>query len=253
MAKQGGMGDNLYVDGFDVSGDIGSIQSVRAPMTMEVVTPINASAESRIGLLHDGGIDFTAFWNPTNAVVLDSEHDVLKALPMTDRVISYFRSTILGAPAASLVSKQVNYDGTRTQDGALTFVTNAVANGYGLDWGVNLTAGKKTDATASNGTGVDLGSTPTSYSQGWAAYLHVFAVTGTSVTVKIQDSADNATFADITGAGFSAALPGRSAQRIASSSATATVRRYVRVVSSGTFSNAVYAVNFVRYEVGGHA
>src|SRR6185295_15701841 len=172
MAKQGGLGDNLYVDGFDVSGDVGSIQSVRAPMTLEVVTPINVSAEARIGLLHDGGIDFTAFWNPTNVGTLDSEHDVLKALPSTDRIVSYFRSTVLGAPAASLVSKQVNYDGTRTADGALTFVTNAVANGYGLAWGNNLTAGKRTDTVAGNGTGVDLGSTPVSYSQGWAAYLH---------------------------------------------------------------------------------
>jgi hypothetical protein len=252
MAKQGGMGDNLYVDQFDVSGDIGSIQRVAGPLTVQVNTNITQSGTNRIGLQHDGAIDYTAYWNPTTAVTLDSEHDVLKALPLTDRNVSYFRSTVLGAPAASLVSKQVNYDGSRAQDGSLLFNTSAVANGFGLEWGNNLTAGKKTDTVAANGSTVDLGAVPISYAFGWAAYLHVFAFTGTSVTVKIQDSADGTAWTDLTGAGFTAATA-KGKERIASASATATVRRYARVVSSGTFSNAVFAVNFVRYEIGGHA
>lgn len=252
MAKQSGLGDNLYVDEFNVSGDIGAINSLTSPMTVQDITNITLSGVARQGLLHDGSIGFTSLWNPANVSPANSQHQVLRTRPVTDRIVSYFRGTTLGNPAASLVTKQINYDGSRNQDGSLTFATDAQANGYGLEWGVNLTAGPKTDGAGANGATVDLGSTPTSYSQGWAAYLHVFALTGTSVTVKIQDSADGATWADLTGASFAAAAA-VGAQRIASASATATVRRYVRVVSSGTFTNAQFAVNFVRYEVGGHA
>lgn len=252
MAKQNGLGDNFYVDEFDVSGDIGSLSSISGPLTVQDITPINKSAMVRQGLLHDGSMSFGSFWNPTNVGTLNSAHDVLKGRPVTDRQCSYFRSTVLGAPVASLISKQINYDSNRNQDGSLTATTDVSANGFGLEWGVNLTAGIDTDTAGANGATVDLGASPTSFSFGWAAYLHAFSFTGTSVTFKIQDSADGTTWADLSGAGFTA-LTAAGRQRIASVSSTATVRRYARVVSSGTFTNVTFAVNFVRYEVGGHA
>jgi hypothetical protein len=250
VTKQPGLGDNFYLDEFDISGDTGALNSIGAPMTTQDVTSINLSGFSRIGLLHDGVMDWLSFWNPSN-VNGDAAHQVLRGRPIGDRLATYFRGTAVGNAAASVVTKQVNYDGTRADSGALTFQVASQANGFGLEWGVQLTPGKKTDSAAGNGATADLGSTPVSYSQGWAAYLHVFAFTGTSVTVKIQDSADGATWADLAGASF-AAVAVKSAQRLAAGSSTATVRRYVRAVSSGTFTNAVYAVNFVRYEVAGH-
>lgn len=253
MAKQSGMGDNLYIDGADVSGDIGSLGRISGPLTTQDVTAIWMGANSRIGLTHDGAIDWSAFWNPGAAA--DTAHSVHKTLPLTDRIVTYCRGTVLGNNAASMIGKQINYDANRAADGSLLFSVNALANGYGLEWGNLLTAGKLTQTSAGNGTSVDLGSTPVSYSFGWAAYLHVFAFTGTSITVKIQDSADNSAWADITGASFTAATAVGS-QRIAASAgatSTATVRRYVRLVSTGTFSSAQFAVNFVRYEIGGHA
>lgn len=252
MTKQGGMGDNFYIDEFDVSGDIGSLQRISGSMTVQDVTDITKSALTRIGLVHDGGIDFTAFWNPAELVTLNSEHDVLKGRPVIDRNVTYMRSTILGAPAASLVTKQANYDGTRNQDGSLLFNASVLGNGYGLAWGNNLTAGKKTDTTGTNGGTVDLGSVITSYSFGWAAYLHVFSLTGTNVVVTLQDSADASAWTNLTGGAFTSATA-KGKERIQSASATATVRRYVRVVTSGTFTNAVFAVNFIRYEIAGAA
>jgi hypothetical protein len=251
MAKQAGLGDNCYVDGFDVSGDIGSLQRVSGSMTTQDTTAINKSAMERIGLLHDGGIDYGAFWNP--GIAADTAHSVHRTLPTTDRVVTYCRGTALGAHAASLVGKQVNYDGTRGGDGSFTFSLNALGNAYGLDWGQLLTAGKLTQGAAANGATVDLGSEIISYSFGWAAYLHVFAFTGTSITVKVQDSADSSAWADITSATFVAATAVGSQRISAGATSTATVRRYVRLVSTGTFSNAVFAVNFVRYENAGHA
>lgn len=247
MAKQSGLGDNFFLDEYDVSGDVGALGRVAGGPAVTEVTGINKYAFERIGLRLDGGIDFTSFFNDANTAP-HGAFQVLKTRPEADRIGTYCRGTSLGSPAASAVSKQITYDPSRAADGAFTFTTNLGPNGYGVEWGNLLTAGKRTDTTATSpATGVDLGSSPTSYSFGWAAYLHVFSLTGTSVTVTLQDSADNSSFTSLTGGAFTAAT-GAGKQRLSSSSLTATVRRYMRVITSGTFTSAVFAVNFVRYE-----
>src|SRR5690606_15840714 len=80
----------------------------------------------------------------------------LSAMPTSDIIVSYFRGTTVGNPAASLVAKQVGYDPTRGNDGALTLNTSAQANGYGLEWGVMLTPGTDTATAAGNGSSLDL-------------------------------------------------------------------------------------------------
>jgi hypothetical protein len=249
VSKSAGLGDNFYIGGLDVSGDIGSIGQISCPMATQNTTAINKSANERLGLRHDGAMAWSAFWNPGAAA--DTAHSALKGLTTSDRQMTYLRGTTLGSPAASMIGKQLNYDGGLATDGSLTFGVNGSANAYGLDWGINLTAGKLTHGSATNGTSVD--QTVVSTAFGWTAYLHVFAFTGTSVTVKIQDSADNSAWTDLAGASFTAATA-IGAERISpGATSTATVRRYVRVATTGTFSNAIFAVNFVRYDVGGHA
>lgn len=243
MAKQGGMGDQLYIDGFNVGGDIGSLSNISAPRTQQDVTPITKFAFERIQLLRDGHMTFNSFFNDDATVGSEGAFQVLKTLPMNDRIVTYQRGMAYGAPAASMVSKQINYDGTRAQDGSLTYVTTVDGNAWGLEWGEQITPGRLTQGAAGNGTGIDFGAVSTLF--GWSAYLHVLAFTGTSITASVQDSADNATFATLTGGSFTAAT-GRGAERIQSASPTATVRRYVRISTAGTFTNAVIAVNFVR-------
>lgn len=240
MAKQSGLGDNLYVAGFNVSGDIGSLGKIGGGYGTLDVTGIDKSGFERIGSVRDGSMEFNAFFNPA----LTKAHSVFKTLPTTDVNVNYFRGTTLGNAAAGLVAKQINYDGSRGNDGSFTFSIQAQANGFGIEWGRMLTAGIKTDTTATNGTGVD--HTTVSTALGWQAYLQVFAFTGTSATVTVQDSADNVTFANLTGGAFTAAT-GVTSQRLAGGS-TATVRRYVRAITTGTFSNAQFAVMFVRNE-----
>lgn len=258
--KSSGIGDLFFIDGFDVSGDTQSLTRIGGGMSTTLDdTPITLGGISRLPGLRDGATEFTTFFNDANSAPLGA-FQVLKALPLTDRTVSYFRGTGLGSAAGSLVSKQTNYDGNRGTDGSFIFSTSAQGNsslGNGQEWGLQLTPGKKTDTTAGNGTGVDLTQGATTFppvfpavaaasvSFGWAAYLHVFSFTGTSITITIQDSADNATFANLTGGAFAAATA-LGTQRLAGTS-TATVRRYARLVSSGTFTNAVYAVNFVPY------
>ena len=245
MARTSGLGDNFYIDGFDLSGDTQSLGSVHGGPNAWEVTGIDKSAFERIGLKREAGMSFVTFFNDASTAGAEGAFTALKTLPTTGRNMSYFRGTTLGNAAASLTALQVNYDGTRDASGAFTFAAHGDASGgTGLEWGNMLTAGKRTDTAATNGTGFD-GTASTSF--GWAAYLHVFNVVGTSVTVTLQDSADNASFATFTGSAFTTVLAGaKGSERIAGAT-TSTVRRSVRAVTSGTFSSAVFAVNFVRF------
>jgi hypothetical protein len=238
--KESGLGDNFYVDGYDLSGDINSLGSISCPLATEENTGIDKFAVERKGLAHDGHMDWIAYFNASAG----QAHPKLSALPTADVVASYFHTTVLGNPVAALVGKQIGYDGNRSDSGSLRMNCSAEANAFGLDWGRSLTAGKRTDTTATNGSSID---TTASVSFGAQAYLHVFAFTGTSVTVKIQDSADNSSFTDVTGLTFTAAT-GQTSQRLATSR-TATIRRYIRAVTTGTFSNAVFAVMITKNKV----
>jgi hypothetical protein len=250
MAKQAGMGDNLYISGIDVSGDIGSIQRIGGGPALLDTTAINASAMERIGGQFSGELSFASYFNDggsaNRAGATGSTFLTLSALPSTDVHLLYARGTTLGNPGAGMIGKQVNYDMNRGQDGALLFSTQALSNAYPLEWGRQLTAGKRTDTTATaagSATSVD-GSASTSF--GWSAYLQVFSFTGTSCTVSIHDSADNSSFTLLSGASFTAAT-GVTSQRLQAATATATARRYVSVNTAGTFSSCVFAVLFVRH------
>lgn len=236
MAKSTGLGDQLYVDGIDLSGDVGSLSGIGGGPAALDVTGIDKSGFERIGGLRDGAIEFSAFFNPARA------HLKLNDLPTGDVQVMYCRGTTLGNPAAAMVAKQVNYDGTRGDDGAFTFKVTAQANGDGLEWGRLLTAGKRSDSSGTNGSSVDFGAAG---SNGLQAYLQVFAFTGTSVTVKLQSSSDDGAgdaFADVSGGAFLAAT-GTGGQRI---TVSGSIERYLRVVTTGTFTAATFAVVVVR-------
>lgn len=239
MAKASGLGDNFFIAGYDLSGDVGAVTVIAARRALLDVTAIDQSAFNRIVGQRDGEISFNTWFNDAT----DQEHDALKGLLTTDRVAMYFRGTTVGNEAACMIGKQINYDWDRSPDGSLAGTIQALANGFGLEWCKMLTAGKDTDTTPTNGSSIDYGSVSSLF--GLAAYLNVFSFTGTSVTVKLQDSADDTSFADIAGAAFTAAT-GRTEERI-ETGLTATVRRYVRRATTGTFTNAVFACAFIRY------
>lgn len=244
MAKQSGLGSNLYVDEYDMSGDAGSIDQLACPLEVETVTGIKMYAMERIGLRHDGLINVSTFFNKDNTTSAEGSHIILRGRPTTDRIVTFAIGPLaIGSPAASLVSKQITYDGTRAENGSFRFAVNSQANGYGLEWGELLTAGLRTDTAATNGTSYDFAA---STSFGWSSYLHMESFSGTNVTVTLQDSADNAAWANISGGAFTQ-LTARGKERIESSSSTATVRRYVRAITSGTFTSVTFAVNFMKF------
>jgi hypothetical protein len=241
MAKRSGLGDNLYVSGVDLSGDVGSLSRVGGgPSTLDV-TGIDKSATERIGGLLDGSIDFAAFFNDAAG----RAHPTLGALPTGQRIVTYCRGTAIGSHAASCIARQLNYDGDRGADGAFGFSISAASDGTGVQWGELLTAGKRIDTTATNGTALD-GAAASAF--GFSAFLHVFAFTGTNITIKLQESSDNGggdAFADVVGGGFTVVAAAPASQRIAA--APVSLERYVRVVTTGTFTSCTFAVVLVRH------
>lgn len=241
MAKQSGLGDQLFIGGYDIGADVASIGSLSTSRETLPATGITKSAHERLFGKRDAMAEFVTYFNKAT----DQQHLALRGLPRTDVQLMYLRGTALGGESFSMVGKQLNYDPSRGDDGALTFAVSAQSNAYGGDWGTQMTAGKRTDTTATNGSSVDF-LAATAF--GFQAYLQVFSFTGTSVTVTIEESSDNGVgdaWAAVTGGAFTAAT-GRTTERIQSSSATLAVERYLRVVTSGTFSSAVFAVSITK-------
>ncbi len=238
MTKQGGLGAQLWVSGYDLGDDIGSV-NIACPSGTFDKTPITKFANARIYGRRDGSMSVQVFFDP----VAGRAHSRFKLLPTADQLMTFGVGTALGNPAAALWSKQINYDPTRTADGDLTFASEAQGNGYGLEWGVQLTAGSRTDTGATAGTAVDLG-TASPGAFGAQFYLHVLSFTGTDATIKIQESSDNAgdAYADVVGGGFTVVTAGPTYQRIAT--AAINVERYLKVVTttSGGFTSLVFQV-----------
>lgn len=257
MTKKSGLGQAFYLGGYDLSGDTGAGDEIGGgPSGMQDVTGINKLAYERKGLLRDGRISWTSFFNPETAaddpgVTEDRAHVVLSSLPTTDRHLMWATATTLGAPAACMVGKQIGYDPSRAADGSLTISVSALANGYGLEWGDLLTAGIRTDTEATEGDSLDLGTGSTEF--GLQAYLHVFSFTGDDVTITIEESDDDGdadSWTAVTGGEFTEVTAGPTAERI-QTARDQTVERYLRVTTSttGGFDELSFAVAVIRNDI----
>jgi hypothetical protein len=148
MPKGSGLGDALYIDSYDLSGDVGSVGGISSPFGVLPLTGINKYAPERTAAALDGTIAFQSWFNPD----VGHAHVKLSALPRTDVLGSYFHGGAVGNVAASCMAKQVGYDGNRGTDGSLTMATNLTANGYGLEWGLQATAGIASFTGTGSGT-----------------------------------------------------------------------------------------------------
>jgi hypothetical protein len=249
MVKSTGLGAGLYVSGNDLSGDIGSVSGINGGNTPIPLTGIDKSAMERAGGNRDGAVNFMSYFNKAT----DRAHPKLSTLPTANRIVTYcHRTTTIGDEFASLIGRQIDYDPTRAQDGSLTLTVQALADGYGLEWGEALTTGKRTDTGATNGATLDYGATIGQTLFGAQAYLHVFAFTGTDATIVIEDSAtDFAAATLLTFTEVSALGGANTSERIETASRTETVDRYLRVTTTttGGFTNLVFAVQVTKNEV----
>lgn len=186
FAKSTGLGDHFAFGGYLIGGDIQQLEMHGGNAPIDV-TDITQSAHSRLGGLRDGAISLTAFFD--NAA--GAAHAALSPLSRADIIATYLRGQAIGNPVLCQTSRQLNYDPTRGTNGELTEKIDAQSDGYGQEWGNQLTAGPRTDTAATDGTAWNRGA---SSGFGAQAYLQAIALTGTDVTVTIQHSPDNATW-----------------------------------------------------------
>ncbi len=197
MTKQSGLDEALFVGGYDLSGDVGSAQSLKKSHGEQDTTGIDKSAIERQLLLGDGEIGFANYFNDS-AVAPVGLHAVLANLVYADRIISYFMGAVLGAVTASMQGKQVNYDLDRGNDGAVNGgAITCKSNGYGLEYGYALT-----DADVDEDGTVDTGLMTIGVTQATKTYLRVggtsFLTTGLQVGDRVTitgfvDGASNGT------------------------------------------------------------
>jgi hypothetical protein len=233
VAKTSGLGDSFLIAGYNVGSDIQDVAVRGGPALLEV-TDITQSAKSRLGGLRDGGIDVTSYHDPAAG----QSHAAFSSLPRTDVIATYLRGQAIGNPAACCNAKQLNYDPTRAADGMLTFKVTTDASGFGLEWGEQLTAGVRTDTTATNGASQnDLAGT----TFGAQAYLQAVALTGSTVTVTIQHAPDNTTWTTLVAFGAVTSAP--AAQRV---TVAGSVQQYLRAITTGTFTSFAFQATLVR-------
>jgi hypothetical protein len=303
----------LFAAGYDLTGDINSIGGIKGGPALWDASSLDLAGMKRLAARFDGSMALSVLFDP------DVAHVPLSALPTTAVPLMVpIPGSAAGDYAAMLVGKYVDYAPSIGADLGVMFALSVQASeGYPVEWGRMITAGKRTDTGAtSTGTGITLPLPPgvaavaitsataasptevtatahglqsgdsvliagtdqatlndewtvtvtgddtftvpcdlsvagaasggtvqrTSY-RGWAAQVQVFSVTGTSMTVTVQDAheAVSGSFANLTGGGFAAVNAGSvGAERIAS--AAGIVRNHVRVKTTGTFNPGVFAV-----------
>lgn len=305
MSKGSGLGDDLFFGGYHIGGDT-QAYNIASPTGVQDVTDITQSAHARLLLLHDGTLDWVSYFDKAAGAA----HAALSPQVSTDEIVTVLcGGHAIGGECACVNAKQLDYAPSRSATGELIIKVQAQANGFGLEWCKQLTAGLRTDTTATNGTswdsaggltapavpgsgtpvpnpssvpitvvvtggtvtnvvinGVSAGSGDGTYNLppgapitltysvaptwtwtagtafGAQAYLQATALTGSTATVTIQQSPDNATWTTLVA--FAAVTSAPQAQRATVSNTTA-VGRYLRAITTGTFTSFAFqaAVN----------
>jgi len=240
MAKQTGLNTRLYAAGYDLSGDVSSLGGVGIMSELYDVTTLSDAAVSRLSGLASGTVSVSAFMDTAagrdHALWISNSG----AKPTTDQTVLIPLDASLGGPCLGMDAKQATYNIERpTGSSIAASVDYASADGSSPEWGVMLTAGSVTDSSGTAYTAHDNGS---STSNGAAGYAQLFSLTSGTVVWIIEHSTDNVTYATLLSFTSAAALTG---ERVATA-AGATVNRYTRLVSSGTFSTAQLAAGIAR-------
>jgi len=242
MAKTTGLGERLFLNEFDLSGDVGALGTIGTSQGQQELPSLRDAAQRRLGLLKDASLAYTAYFD----AAAGGSHPVLSTLPQS-ALVSWFTGTAAGDQTGSMIANATEYTPTRGADGSLVAAIAAQANATGMEWGVAGTTGDQTFASAAAGTYVDdyvpvfpglaLPST-----LGLIAYLHVISIGSGTATVHVQDSTANVTYTDISGGVFTGAS-GPTSQRLV---IPGNINRYLKINVAGTFSNAVIAVALAR-------
>ncbi len=235
--KSSGLGQRMWLHGRDISGDVGSLQSLATPKrVIDNVQGIDSSAVQRLLAHGDGLLGFNGWFN----TAADQLHDALSGLPTTDLVTIVAMSTTRGAAAYALVGKLVDHAHNRPADGSLQISASLEANGPPGEWGVMVTAGSETVASAGSLTSLDENGDDENTALGCSAVLEYISLTSGTPTTILEDSPDDSAWATLI---TFTATPAPVGQRL---TVTGNVDAHLRMTLTGTFVNAKIACMFRR-------
>jgi hypothetical protein len=243
MTKETGLGAHFYIEGVDISGDIGAMNSIMVSAAEDNVTPIVSQAVERLALIELGEISFMSFFSTD--VSATTAHDLFTAADHADiKQALYFHRPTLGAPVAAVIGRRFHYNLVRNADGSIRGDSSIKSStgARGLEWGNALTAGKVTSTADELLAGLD----NTASSAGdLSAYLQVFALSGaTNVDVTIWASDDDGSvdpYAEIGTFTLVSAAPAAEQIVIAGP-----IKRWLAVDLKGTYTTVTLAVAAVR-------
>lgn len=241
MAFSHGKDVVVVVDQYDLSA---YFDDCSVPTTRDVAetTTFGKASKTYIPGLSDGTISLSGNYDGTAAAV-DAVMQAALAAAGGQIISVGLAGLVLGAVVKMLKALETSYEVSGGIGDAVKVSAEAQASGglgYGVDSGVSLHA-LSADTTPTNGASVNNGAATTT---GWVAHFHATVFSGTNFTAKIQDSADNAAWADLSGATFTQ-ITAIGKERL-EGAAGATVRQYTRYVSAGTYTSVTHHVALSR-------
>lgn len=244
-----GKSTGVLMDEFDLSSFFNSVDVASSIETAET-TAFGATAKSYIVGLRDGTVSLSGMFSQ-DANGSDAElEDVLGATTTPLLTVQLDSGTIgnraviakahstnysISSPVADIVTVTADFNASTD---ATANVTLSIAHGVQLTTGDAIAFGSLGNLASVDGTA--------SSANGGAANLHVVANTlDDAVTIKVQDSADDATFADLVS--FTAVSAGSTTSE--QKAVTGTVERYIRATAttSATSGSVTFHVAFARY------
>ncbi len=234
MAKINGLGVRIYANGYDLNTDVNALSGIGSNQALLDVTSLSKSATERIIGLKDSTLSVNGWFDNATGM----SHDAFESIAGDSEVIMTM-GTSRGDAACGMVADQSSYNIDRSQGSAIaTTVEFSTSDGEGLNWGVVLTDGpEQTDSSAANSASVD---NAASTSNGARAVISVESIASGSAVIKIQESTNDSAWSDMMT--FST-VTDRTSE---ATSMEGTVARYLRVQTTGTFTDLVFVVQLAR-------
>lgn len=232
MAFTHGSKAKVLLNGYDISGYVKSV-GVSGSLDTASVDVLGSTAKQSVTGLLDGQFTMDGYYDGASGAI---DEVMTSAMGVTLDNVFYCPQgyATIGLPVYGFEAHNASYE-VNTDIGDAASWSSTFASNVGTERGV-LQHPFQAEVAGGNTTGIDYGSTSTT--NGGVIYLQ--ATAAATLAVKLQDSADNTAWADVSGAAFTTVSSGRSAQRVAF---TGTVRRYTRILWTGT---GTFAVSFVR-------
>lgn len=237
MAFGHGKNTVVYVNQYNLTTYFRSATASGSADTAETST-FGTSSKTYIPGMKDGTASLEGLYDGVASAVDDVLTTALGAA--SDSVVSiYPQGDAQGAAGFAASGIESSYEVTAATEDAV-MVSAEVQSTSGYDRVLSHKPLAQVSGNG-NGTGIDYGSVSSLF--GGVGYVHVTQHSGAAtLTVKVQDSADNAAFADILT--FTAGTV-VTKERVALG-ATATVRRYTRALWTLASGTATFQVGFHR-------